>query len=123
MTHATHRFLAGHPSTSRLHGVPLRRVASGSIDITTRRNSILTHSICGFAKRLLKHAYTGFAPFYDPRTCIFFNNLAGTNSLVVGPVGRTCSTGIRGVFGKGTGVLISRLSSTSTTILNTTTLT
>lgn len=122
ITHATHRFLRADSRPSLLHRVGPRSVASCSIDITTNGNSTLTGHVCSFANGVLNRTYTGFTTFSTPRTFMFFNNLAGTNSLLVRPLGGTCSRGMLGVCGNGTGFLMSALSNDSTTILNTDTI-
>lgn len=123
ITHATHRFLTTHASTDLLHGVPTRDVMSGSMCSTTMRKSGLTRRVFRFANGVLNRTLTSTVTFSDPRTVVLFNNLTGSNSCVVGPVVGTVRGGLLGVCGNGTGLLISRLGSSSTTILNTDTLT
>lgn len=123
MTHATHRFLTTHASTDLLHGVPTRDVASGSMCSTTMRKSGLTRRVFRFAKGVLNRTLTSTVTFSDPRTVMLFKNLTGSNSCVVGPVVGSVSSGMLGVCGNGAGLLISRLGSSSTTMLNTDTLT
>lgn len=123
ITHATHRLLTTHASADLLHGVSTRGVASGSMCSTTIRNSGLTRRVFRFANALLNRTLTSFVTFSDPRTVMLFNKLTGSNSCVVGPVRGTVRSGLLGVCGKGAGLLISRLGSSSTTMLNTDTLT
>lgn len=122
ITHATHRFLMRHARPDLLEGIPTSRVRSGSMCSTTIGNSGLTRSVFRFANHVLKRTLTSFVTFSDPRTVMLFNNLTGSNSCVVGPVRGTVSRGVLGVCTKGAGLLLSRLGSTSTTMLNTDTL-
>lgn len=122
ITHATHRFLITHPRPDLLESVPTRSVMSGSIFSTTMEKSGLTRSVFRCAKHVLNRTLTSFVTFSDPRTVVLFNKLTGSNSCVVGPVHGTVSSGVLGVCRNGAGLLVSRLGSTSTTILKTDTL-
>lgn len=122
ITHATHRFLRVHGSSDLLHRLSPSRVASGSICSTTVGGSGLTLRVFRFANGVLNRTFTSFITFSDPRTVVLFKNLAGTKSLVVGPVGHSVRGGVLGIFRNGAGLLFSRLGRDSTTMLNTDTL-